>query len=145
MRLESRFQIAPNWPYIETMTSTSQLTNIIFYSEFLGLIFFLVKLSYWVKFYINIITSSEVMTMFFYKGLIWNPEIRNTSVWVFPNVWRLGTLGIPNQRTNISNEMLPKAAKCQGYSFYGFWIIKRKFLHPPPPSLPSLTPPHRLV
>ena len=85
---------------------------------------FLVKRSYWANFHINIITSSEVMKVFFCKGLIWNPEIRNTPVSIFPMVWRLRNLGIPNKRANISNEMLLRAAKSQGYSFYGFWIIK---------------------
>ena len=28
--------------------------------------------------------------------------------------------------TNVSNEKLLNAAKCQGYGFYPFWVIKRK-------------------
>ena len=50
----------------------------------------LVKLSYWSKFYANIITFSGVMTIFFYKGLTRNPEIGNTPVWVLPSIRRLG-------------------------------------------------------
>ena len=50
----------------------------------------LVKFSYYSKFYVNIITGSGIMTIFFYKRLIRNPEIRNTRVWVLPNIWRLG-------------------------------------------------------
>ena len=42
----------------------------------------LVKLSYWSKFHVNIITDSGIMTIFFYKGLTRNPEIGNTPVWV---------------------------------------------------------------
>ena len=44
----------------------------------------------------NIITGSRVMTIFFYKGLTRKPEIANTPVWVLPNIWRLGKLGISN-------------------------------------------------
>ena len=29
---------------------------------------------------------------------------------------------------NISNKMLLNAAKCQGYSFYRFWVIEGKYL-----------------
>ena len=37
-----------------------------------------VKFSYWSKFHVNIIAGfAGVMTIFFYKGLIRNPEIRN--------------------------------------------------------------------
>ena len=37
----------------------------------------LVKFNYWSKFHVNIITGFEIMTIFFYKGLTRNPEIRN--------------------------------------------------------------------
>ena len=53
----------------------------------------LVKFSYWSKFHCNIMTGSGVMTIFIYRD--W-PEIRNTPVWILPNIWRLGQLGIPN-------------------------------------------------
>ena len=42
----------------------------------------LVKLSYWSKFHINIITGSGVMAIYSYKGLTRNPEIGNIPVWV---------------------------------------------------------------
>ena len=83
-----------------------------------------VNFGYWSKFHVNIITGSGIMTTFFYKGLIRNPEIRNTPVWVFPNIWRLGW-GMGTQfGTNVCNKMLLNAAKFQGYSFYRFWVIK---------------------
>ena len=72
-------------------------------SNFFDIVLSLVKFSYWSKFYLNIVTSSGVMTIYFYKGLTRNPEIRNTPVWVLPNTgdwgelggdW--GKLGIPN-------------------------------------------------
>ena len=51
----------------------------------------LVMFSYWSKFlHVNNMTSSGVMTIFAYKGLTRNPEIRNTPVWVLTNIWGLG-------------------------------------------------------
>ena len=64
MHPESGFWIAPNWSEIEKMTMTS------------------FSLFYWSKFYFNIITSSVVKIIFFYKGLTRNPEIGNNPVWV---------------------------------------------------------------
>ena len=57
---------------------------------------FLVKLSYWSKFQINIISGSGVTTASFYKGLIRNPEIRNTPVKFWPIFGDWSKLGIPN-------------------------------------------------
>ena len=50
----------------------------------------LVKFSFWSNFHVNIITGFGIMTIFFYKRLTRNLEFRNTPVWVFPNIWRLG-------------------------------------------------------
>ena len=44
-------------------------------SIFLSCFFSLVKFSHWSKFHVNIITGSEVMIIFFYKGLTKNSEI----------------------------------------------------------------------
>ena len=95
-------------------------------SIFLMSLFSLVKFSYWSKFHFKIITGSRIMTIFFYKRLTRNSEIRNTPVWVWLNIWRLGPVMDTKFCKNISNEMLLNAAKCQGYSFYGFWVIKGK-------------------
>ena len=43
-----------------------------------------------------------------------------------PNIWGLGGARDIEFGINISNKMLPNAAKCQGYSFYHFCIIKGK-------------------
>ena len=86
----------------------------------------LVKFSYWSKFHVIIFTGSGVTAISFYKGLTRNPEIRNTPVWVLPNIWRLGQVRNTKFGMNISNKILPNAAKCQGYSFYSFWVIKGK-------------------
>ena len=50
----------------------------------------------------------------------------NIPVWVLPNIWGLGGARDIEFGINISNKMLPNAAKCQGYSFYHFCIIKGK-------------------
>ena len=86
----------------------------------------LVKFSYWSKFHVNIITGSGIMTIFFYKGLTRNPEIGNTPVWVFPNIWILGRVMGTKFGANVSNKLLLNAAKFQGYSFYRWWVIKGK-------------------
>ena len=86
----------------------------------------LVKFSYLSKFYVNIITGSGVMRISFYKGLTRNPEIGNTPIWVLPNIRRLRRVKNIKFGTNVSNKILPNAAKCQNCSFYGFWAIKGK-------------------
>ena len=83
----------------------------------------LVRFSYWSKFHVHIITGSGAMTIFFYKGLIRNSEIRNTPVWVLPNIWTLGRVKDTKFDTNISNEMLLNVAKCQGYNFCSQAVI----------------------
>ena len=84
----------------------------------------LVKFSYWSKFHVNFITGSGIMTNFFYKRLTRNPKIRNTPVWVLPNIWRLGEVMDTKFGMNVSNRMLLNAVKCHGYSFYRFWVVK---------------------
>ena len=73
----------------------------------------------------NFMSISSVLLDFF-KGLTRNLEIRNIPVWVLPNTWRLGRVWDTKFGANVSNEMLLNAAKCQGYSFYRFWVIKGK-------------------
>ena len=108
------------------MAMTSQSPTWRDYQFFWRCFVSLVKFSYWSKFHVNIITGSGVMTISFYKGLTRNPEIINTPVWVFLNIWRLGRVRNTKLRTNISNKMFLNAAKCQGYSIYCFWVIKGK-------------------
>ena len=101
----------------------------------------LVKLSYWSKFHVNIITGSGIMKNFFYKGLNRNPEFGNNPVWVLPNIWRPGRVMDAKFGTNVSNRMILNAAKFQCYSFYRFWVIKGKptggVKLPLPPLLPT--------
>ena len=86
----------------------------------------LIKFRYWSKFHINIIISSGVITIFFYKRLTWNPEIGSTPIRVLPNIWRLGAVRDSQFDRNVSNKMLLNDAECQGYNFYHFWVSKRK-------------------
>ena len=122
-RLPDCSKLAENWKNSNDDT--------IFWHEvivkFLRLCFiYLFKFSYWPMFYVNIITGSGVMTISFYKWLNRNQEIGNTPVWVFPNIWRLGQVRNTKFGTNISYNMLLNTAKCQGYSFYCFLVIKGK-------------------
>ena len=92
--------------------------------------FSLVKFKFWCKF-LNVITGSGVSLWClkrFYEGLKTKrtPQIGYTPVWVLPNIWRLGRVKDTKSTTNGANEKLMKAAKCQGCSFYRFWIIKGK-------------------
>ena len=76
------------------------------------------------SFHVNIITGSRIMTIFIYKGMTRNREIRNTPIWVLPNICRLSWVSDTKCGTNVSNEKLLNAKKCQGYSLYRFWVIK---------------------
>ena len=86
----------------------------------------LVKFKYCTKFNVNIITSSGIMTIFFYKGLTRNLEIGNSPIWVFLDIWRLQQVGNTKFGTNVPYKILLNVAKFQGYSFYHFWVIKGK-------------------
>ena len=81
----------------------------------------LFKFSYWSKFHVNIITGSGIMTIFFYKELTRNPEIRNTPVWVLSNIWRLGqvmdTMSLIECYRMLENSRV---------TVYRFWIIEGK-------------------
>ena len=113
------------------MTSSSTFSEVV--------LFLLSSFVYWSKFHVNIIAGSGVMTISFYKRLTRTPEIGNTTVWVLPNIWRLGRVRNTKYGTNVSHKMLQNAAKFQGYSFYRFWVIKGKptggggKITPPPP------------
>ena len=55
-----------------------------------------------------------------------NPEIGNTCIWVRLNIWILTQETNTKFGSNVSDEMLPDTAKCQGCSFYRFWFLKGK-------------------
>ena len=87
-------------------------------SNFLTLQCFLVKVSYWSKFHVNIrLMVLELWQFSFIKHWL---EIRKSEiVWVLPNIWRLGQFRNIKFGANVSNEMLLNAAKW--YRFYHFW------------------------
>ena len=53
-------------------------------------------------------------------------EIGNTFACVLPRIWRLGRAKDTKFDMNVSKKILLNAAKCQGYSIYRFWVIKRR-------------------
>ena len=118
MHRQSSFWIAPSRIAIswkDDKTSSSIFLKLLSIS--------LVKFSYWSKFLVNIITG--VMAIFIYKELK-SQIIGNIPIWVLPNNWRLKQVRNTKFGTNVSKKMLLNAAKCQGYTFYHFWVIKEK-------------------
>ena len=57
---------------------------------------------------------------------------------VLSNIWSVGQVRYPKIGTDVSYKMLLNAAKCQGYSFHRFWVIKGKptgeWIKLPPPT-----------
>ena len=51
------------------------------------------------------------MKIYFYKGSTRNPEVENTPVRVFLNIWGLGQVRGTNLGTGVPNEMLLNATK----------------------------------
>ena len=86
----------------------------------------LVTFNYWSKFHVNIMIGNKVITIFVYMGLTRNPEIGNTPVCVLPNICRLWRVKNTKFGNNVFNNKLQSTTKCQGYSFYHFWVIKGK-------------------
>ena len=84
-----------------------------------------VKFSYWSKFHVNIITGSEVLTNFFYKGLTRNPEIGILSSEFCPISGHWGELGIPNlvQMSPIKCYWMLENVKVTAFTI---WVIMGK-------------------
>ena len=96
------------------------------------------KFSYWSKFPVSITTGSRDLIIFFLRD--W-PEIRKSEIVCRKSSEFCQILGIVRVRdtncgTDVSNEMLLNISKCQGYSSYRFWVIKRK-----PTGEDKITPP----
>ena len=110
-------KLALNWK----MTMTSQFFDVMPSPILLTFFLFLVK------FHVNIITGSGVMTFFFTRD--W-PEIRKLEIHRFEffqicGDWR--ELGRNTKvGTNISNKMLLKFVKCQIYNIWRFGVIVGK-------------------
>ena len=78
------------------------------------------------------------MTIFFYKGLTLNPDIRNVPVRVLLNIWRLEQARVTKFDMNVSNKIILNNTN---YSLYCFCAIKGKPREAPPR---STSPPPRL-
>ena len=140
---ELGFQVPPNQPKIEKVTMTSSIFDMTSLSNIFNGFFLLLSNLIVGPSFMSI--SSEFMISFFYKRFTTNPEIRKSIVWILCNIWRLGRVRDYKFCTNVSNKMLLNAAKCQGWNFYCFWVIKWKdtgervkLPFPPPLSAPRL-------
>ena len=130
MRPESGFRNAPNWPWIGKMTMTSQFADMTSSSIFFDFVLFFLS---------SLVTGPNFMSISSLVLELWQfsfvrdwPEIRRLEIpppEFFPisGDWG-GRRGVRDTKfgKNVSNKMLLNVAKCQGYSFYRFWVIKRK-------------------
>ena len=71
------------------------------------------------------------MTIYFYKGLIRNPEILN--------IWRPGQVRNTKLDTDVSNEMLLNAGKCQAFTLFELLRENQQAGKITPPSPPPST------
>ena len=104
------------------MTMTSQFADMVSSSFFDADLFHLSNLVTGPSF----MSRSLMVLELWQKGLTRNSEIGSTPARVLPSIWRLEQDGDAKFTTNIFNEMLLNAEKCQGYCFYHFWLIKGK-------------------
>ena len=121
---ESSLRTAPNWPNIWKMTMTSKFSDMTSMPNFSDLVLFFLSSLVTGPSFTSI--SSLVLELWKFSFIRDWPEIRNNPVWVLLNIWRLGRVMDTKFGTNISNRMLLNAAKFECYSFYCFWVIKRK-------------------
>ena len=82
----------------------------------------LVRLSYWSKF--HFMSVSLLVLELWQFSFIRDWQENWKSVWVLTNICRLKQARDTKFGRNVSNKMLLNATKCQGYSFYHFWVIK---------------------
>ena len=113
MHTESGFRIAPNWSWIEKKHRHHNWLKWSHCQSFETFPCFFSNFSYWSKSHVNIITGSGFTKIFVYKGLTRNPELRNTTVCVLPNIWGLVEFRNTKFSRNVSNEILLNAAKFQ--------------------------------
>ena len=110
MHPESGFRIAPNWSTNQKNDNDAIICRHDVIVKFFWRRFFFLSILVTGPSFMSI--SSLVLNFWlFYKGLIRNLEFGNTSVWVLPNIWRLGRVGDTKVCTIISNKMLLNAVK----------------------------------
>ena len=118
-------QTPPKWPKIWKMKMTSQSLDMLFSSFFDAFCFSS-----------SLVTGPSFMSILslvlelwlFYKELTRNPEIGNTPVWVFPNIWRSGRVMDTWFGMNTSNRILVNAAKCEVIAFTVFELLRENQL-----------------
>ena len=120
------------------MTLTSQIADMTSSSSFFDVVLLLLSILVTGSSFMSI--SSLVLKLWQFSYIRGWPEIGNTPVWILANIWRLGQDRDSKFGKNVSNKILRNAAKCQGYSFYHFWVIKEK----PIGEIKLPHPPHRL-
>ena len=126
-RLCIGFGIAPYWKKIgKNDNDVTVWWHDVIVKYFYCCFVYLLKFSSWSKFHVNIITGSGVMTIYFCKGLAGYPAMVNTPTWVLLNIWGLEQVRDTKFVIDVSNKILLNAAKCQGHSFYQFWVIEGK-------------------
>ena len=133
---ESGLRIAPNRPKIRKMTMTfDRRQRQIFFDVVLFLLLSLVTGSSFMS------ISSLVLKLWQFSFIIDWTEIRKSEIPTSEFFPISGDWGVVETKigTNVSNRMLPHAAKFQRYSFYRFWVIKGKptggsKTTPPPPT-----------
>ena len=125
MHPKSGFRMAPSWPKIGKMTMTSQFVDVTSSSIFWRCFVSLVNFSYWSSF---MSISSLVLELWYFllKGINQKSGNRKYPGWVLHNIWRLGQVRGTKFGKDVSIEMLLNTAKCEGYSFYHFWVNKGK-------------------
>ena len=107
---------------LEKMRMTSHFADLTSSSNFYDVVLFLL-ISYWSKFYVNIITGSGVKTILFWPW-IWKSEIPLSEFCPISEDW--DELGIPNLARMFLMKCYWILAKCQGCRFYRFWVITGK-------------------
>ena len=108
------------------MTMMPQFSDMMPSSDFSDVVVFLLSSLVTGPSFMSVLLVLITGTIFLYKRLTRNLEIGNTPTWVLPNISRLGQVWDTKFDTNVSNEMLLNAAKCQDYSFYRLCLIKGK-------------------
>ena len=108
------------------MTMTPQFTDMMLLSYFFDVVLFLLS---------SLVTGPSLMSIsllilklwkfFFYKRLNRNLEIGLTPFSFLANIWKQERFRDTNFGTNVSNKKFLDRTKCQGYSFYCFWVIKK--------------------
>ena len=120
---EFSFPIAPNWPKIRKIIMTSQFSDITSSSIFFHTVLFLLSS---LVISPNFTSTSSLFLELRQFSCIRDIPLGNTFVWVLPNIWRLDQVRDTKFGTDVFNKILLNAAKCQGYSFYRFCVIKGK-------------------